>query len=94
VYSLFEKYLAFLREHNFYDPNILAHDYLRHVRQTYDFVVIDEVQDITNIQLQLPYEQRLGQGRRDRLRQRHRQGEAGVEPANPQVYKVCGACDA
>ena len=53
VYSLFEKYLTFLREHNFYDPNILAHDYLRNVRQTYDFVVVDEVQDITNIQLQL-----------------------------------------
>lgn len=53
VYGLFEKYLAFLRENNFYDPNILAHDYLGHVRQTYDFVVVDEVQDITNVQLHL-----------------------------------------
>lgn len=53
VYSLFEKYLAFLREHNYYDPNILAHTYLDHVRQVYDLVVVDEVQDITNIQLQL-----------------------------------------
>ncbi len=53
VYSLFEKYLVFLRENGFYDPNILAHSYLKNVRQIYDFVVVDEVQDITNIQLQI-----------------------------------------
>jgi len=53
VYSLFEKYLVFLRESGFYEPNILAHGYLQKVRQLYDFVVVDEVQDITNIQLQL-----------------------------------------
>lgn len=53
VYLLFEKYLAFLKENGFYDPNILAHGYLLHVKPYYDFVVVDEVQDITNIQLQL-----------------------------------------
>lgn len=53
AYDLFEKYLVFLKENGFYDPNILAHDYLKDARQTYDFVVVDEVQDITNIQLQL-----------------------------------------
>jgi hypothetical protein len=53
VYTLFEKYLAFLKENGFYDPNILAHGYLKNVRQVYDFVVVDEVQDITNIQLQI-----------------------------------------
>ncbi|MFZ5997497.1 MAG: hypothetical protein ACOYW7_08420 [Nitrospirota bacterium] len=53
VYTLFEKYLVFLRENGYYDPNILAHGYLKDVRQLYDFVVVDEVQDITNIQLQL-----------------------------------------
>ena len=53
VYTLFEKYLAFLKENGYYDPNILAHAYLKHVRQIYDFIVVDEVQDITNIQLQL-----------------------------------------
>jgi hypothetical protein len=53
VYTLFEKYLVFLKENNLYDPNILAHAYLQHSRQTYDFVVVDEVQDITNIQLKL-----------------------------------------
>lgn len=53
VYSLFEKYLVFLKENGFYDPNILAHSYLKDVSQIYDFVVVDEVQDITNIQLQI-----------------------------------------
>ncbi len=53
VYTLFEKYLTFLKENGFYDPNILAHGYLKDVRQVYDFVVVDEVQDITNIQLQI-----------------------------------------
>ncbi len=53
VYGLFEKYLQFLRENGLYDPNILAHDYLGLIRPAYDFVVVDEVQDITNVQLQL-----------------------------------------
>jgi hypothetical protein len=53
VYTLFEKYLGFLKENSYYDPNILTHGYLKHVRQIYDFIVVDEVQDITNIQLQL-----------------------------------------
>ena len=53
VYTLFEKYLTFLKDNGYYDPNILAHDYLRHVCPAYDFIVVDEVQDITNIQLQL-----------------------------------------
>ncbi len=53
VYALFEKYLAFLRDNGYYDPNILSHSYLKHVRQIYDFIVVDEVQDITNVQLQL-----------------------------------------
>ncbi len=57
VYTLFEKYIAFLKENGFYDPNILAHSYMKYVQPIYepiyDFVVVDEVQDITNIQLQL-----------------------------------------
>lgn len=53
VYTLFEKYLTFLKENSFYDPNILAHNYMKNVHPIYDFVVVDEVQDITNIQLQL-----------------------------------------
>jgi hypothetical protein len=53
AYTLFEKYLAFLKDSRCYDPNILAHDYLPLVEPDYDFVVVDEVQDITNIQLKL-----------------------------------------
>lgn len=53
VYTLFERYLSFLRENGFYDPNILAHQYLNQASQAYDFIVVDEVQDITNIQLKL-----------------------------------------
>lgn len=53
VYGLFEKYLVFLKENGFYDPNVLAHGYLSLVRPEYDFIVVDEVQDITNVQLQL-----------------------------------------
>jgi hypothetical protein len=53
VYTLFEKYLAWLKASGLYDPNILAHGYLAHARPEYDFIVVDEVQDITNIQLQL-----------------------------------------
>ena len=53
VYTLFEKYLTFLKENGYYDPNIVAYDYLKDVSPIYDFVVVDEVQDITNIQLYL-----------------------------------------
>ncbi len=53
VYTLFEKYLTWLKAAGLYDPNILAHGYLAHARPEYDFIVVDEVQDITNIQLQL-----------------------------------------
>ncbi len=53
VYDFFAKYLVFLKENAFYDPNILAYGYTKDVKPLYDFVVVDEVQDITNIQLQL-----------------------------------------
>jgi hypothetical protein len=53
VYTLFEKYLVLLKENGLFDPNMLAHGYLSHAKPDYDFIVVDEVQDITNIQLQL-----------------------------------------
>lgn len=53
VYDLFEKYLAHMQEQGYYDSNILSHRYLKRVQPRYDFVVVDEVQDLTNIQLQL-----------------------------------------
>ena len=51
VYDLFERYLGFLQSEQLYDTNILSHDYLPLVQPRYDFIVVDEVQDITNIQL-------------------------------------------
>jgi hypothetical protein len=51
VYDLFSRYLTFLEEGTYYDSNIVAYNYLKKVQPKYDYVVVDEVQDITNIQL-------------------------------------------
>jgi hypothetical protein len=53
VYSFFEKYLAYLKSDNFYDVNLVAWDYLREVTPCYDFLVVDEIQDLTPIQVLL-----------------------------------------
>lgn len=53
VYDVFEKYLQFLADNALYDPNIVSHQYLQSLHARYDFVVVDEVQDLTNIQLYL-----------------------------------------
>ena len=53
IYDLFEKYLMFLKEENLYDSNMVAYQYLELCEPKYDFVVVDEVQDITNVQLML-----------------------------------------
>ena len=52
-YKIYLKYLSFLKEHRLYDTNLLSFDYLNLCPRRYDFVVIDEVQDLTNIQLSL-----------------------------------------
>ncbi|HEB94644.1 MAG TPA: hypothetical protein ENI94_14555 [Gammaproteobacteria bacterium] len=53
VYDLFGKYLQTMKEQGFYDANILSHEYLQKVTPRYDFIVVDEVQDLTNIQMRL-----------------------------------------
>lgn len=53
VYDLFEKYLRFLDEHGWFDANMVSHQWLPRVEPRYDFVVVDEVQDLTNVQLLL-----------------------------------------
>lgn len=53
VYEAFVKYIEFLNESNFYDLNIVSFYWLQYCRPKYDFIVIDEVQDFTNIQLYL-----------------------------------------
>ncbi|MBI2965653.1 MAG: ankyrin repeat domain-containing protein, partial [Chloroflexi bacterium] len=53
VYDLFERYLVFLKSEGLYDSNLVAHRYLACAEPRYDFVVVDEVQDVTNVQLYL-----------------------------------------
>lgn len=53
VYSIFEKYLQFLKESNLYDINIISHQWLPLVKPVYDFIIVDEVQDLTTVQLHL-----------------------------------------
>ena len=53
VYALFEKYRAWLAESGLYDLNLVAQEWLARAAPRYDFVVIDEVQDITAVQLAL-----------------------------------------
>ncbi len=53
VHDLFTKYLVHLRESARHDINILSHDYRSRVAPIWDFVVIDEVQDLTNVQVDL-----------------------------------------
>jgi len=53
IYEIFEKYRAWLSESEYFDSNILAFEYLNLAQKKYDFVVVDEVQDITIIQLKL-----------------------------------------
>lgn len=53
AYSVFEKYREFLHEGDYFDLNILSHQWLQYVKKEYDYVVVDEVQDITNVQLHL-----------------------------------------
>ncbi len=53
VYDVFEKYLNYLNEGKYYDSNIVAFQHLEKVTPKYDFLVVDEVQDFTNVQLNL-----------------------------------------
>ncbi len=53
VYDLFERYLRFLKEGGYYDSNMVAYRYMDQVAPKYDFIIVDEVQDVTNIQLLL-----------------------------------------
>lgn len=53
LYDLFLKYCEWLTEAKLYDLNLVAHERLALAAPRYDFVVIDEVQDITPAQLAL-----------------------------------------
>lgn len=57
AHGLFERYRAWLGEAGLYDSNLVAHDWRTKLAAkqppVYDFVVIDEVQDLTPVQLAL-----------------------------------------
>jgi hypothetical protein len=53
LFDLFERYRAWLAAERLYEPNLVAHAWLARMQPTYDFVAVDEVQDLTNVQLSL-----------------------------------------
>lgn len=53
LYDLFEKYREWLAEAGLYDLNLVSHAWSPAAAPRYDFVVVDEVQDLTNAQLAL-----------------------------------------
>jgi hypothetical protein len=53
LYDLFEKYRAWLPDAGLYDLNLVAQDWLALAAPRYDFVMVDEVQDLTTVQLAL-----------------------------------------
>ena len=53
VYDLFGKYLDHLGASGCHDINVLSYEHQQLAKPVWDFVVVDEVQDLTNVQLQL-----------------------------------------
>ena len=53
LFDIFEKYRAWRHEAKLYDLNLVAQEWQVLAAPRYDFVVIDEVQDITTVQLAL-----------------------------------------
>jgi len=53
VYDLFETYRAWLAEASLYDLNLVAGEWRALAQPRFDFAVIDEVQDLTPVQLAL-----------------------------------------
>ncbi len=51
VYDVFIKYIDFIDENGYFDLNIISYKWLNFCKPKYDFIIIDEVQDFTNIQL-------------------------------------------
>lgn len=57
AHHLFQRYVAWLEEAGLHDSNLIAHAWRRQIAEVqgpvYDFVVVDEVQDMTPVQLAL-----------------------------------------
>lgn len=53
AHALFQRYRQWLAEAGLFDLNLVSHAWRHLAQPAYDFVVIDEVQDLTNVQLAL-----------------------------------------
>jgi hypothetical protein len=53
IYALFDKYRQWLADSGLFDSNLVAHQWQALAEPQYDFLVVDEVQDLTNTQLAL-----------------------------------------
>lgn len=53
IYALFEKYCAWLNDNGLFDVNLTSFEWQPLAQPTFDFIVVDEVQDLTNVQLAL-----------------------------------------
>ena len=53
AHALFGRYRQWLAETDQFDLNLVAHDWRARAHPSYDFIVIDEVQDLTSVQLAL-----------------------------------------
>ena len=53
LYPLLETWCVWLAEKGLYEPNLVAHACLDRIDPRYDFIAVDEVQDLTNAQLTL-----------------------------------------
>jgi hypothetical protein len=53
AHGLFQRYQQWLNDSKLYDLNLVAFEWRTLAQPVYDFVVIDEVQDLTNVQLAL-----------------------------------------
>ena len=62
LFDLFDRYRAWLVSENLYEPNLVAHAWLVKMEPVYDFVAVDEVQDLTNVQLSLVLQSLKGPG--------------------------------
>ncbi|MFA6929513.1 MAG: hypothetical protein WCT05_04240 [Lentisphaeria bacterium] len=51
AYEVFERFYRWLQDNHGYTSNLLSHQYLPLAKPSYDFLVVDEVQDLTCIQL-------------------------------------------
>ena len=51
VYNLFEKYLQWIGQEKLIDENINSFLHLEFAKPQYDYIIIDEIQDLTNIQI-------------------------------------------